>query len=183
MMERQESRKELRRQVVVARQRRRTLRTWGAVLAGALFLGAPLAWRYSRPMPGEAVADLGNSHLAPGETYDGYNSRPPTSGPHYDQKAQDGVHNQPIPNELQVHNLEDGGVMVQYDCPDGCEELVEQLTGVVSRSKSEVILAPYPEMESRIVLTAWGRIDRLEVFDEERIIDFIEAYRGIDHHR
>ncbi len=27
-----------------------------------------------------------------------------------------GISRSPIPNELQVHNLEDGGVMVQYNC-------------------------------------------------------------------
>jgi hypothetical protein len=38
-------------------------------------------------------------------------------------------------------------------------------------------------MQSRIALTAWTRLDRLEEFDERRIVRFIEAYRGIDHHK
>ena len=97
--------------------------------------------------------------------------------------AQWGIHTDPIPNELQVHNLEDGGVMVQYNCPDACPDLVAQLAGVVERYPSLVILAPYPDMDARIALTAWGRIDTFEEFDEARIVRFIEAYRGLDHHR
>ena len=60
---------------------------------------------------------------------------------------------------------------------------VEKLRGAVGRYPSHVILAPYPGMKTRVALTAWGRIDTLEEFDEKRIVRFIEAYRGIDHHR
>lgn len=45
------------------------------------------------------------------------------------------------------------------------------------------MLAPYPGMDTRIALTAWQRIDRLDEFDEERIERFIHAYRGEDHHQ
>ncbi len=93
------------------------------------------------------------------------------------------MHEEPIPDELQAHNLEDGGVIVQYNCPDGCPQLAEQLGALVRRYPEKVILAPYPDMEARIVLTAWGRIDTLDGFDEKRIVRFIRAYRGLDHHR
>jgi hypothetical protein len=125
---------------------------------------------------------MGNQHIGPEAVGTvTYNSTPPTSGPHLGQVAQWGVHSEPIPNELQVHNLEDGGVMVQYDCED-CDELVNQLAGVVRRYHEAVILAPYPDMPNRIALTAWGRIDAFDEFDEERIVSFIEAYAGLDHH-
>ena len=112
-----------------------------------------------------------------------YNSTPPTSGPHLGSLAQWGVYEEPVPNELQVHNLEDGGVMVQYDCPDGCPELVDQLAEIVEEYDEGVILAPYPGMDSRIALTAWQRIDQFDEFDEERVQRFIRAYAGDDHHR
>jgi hypothetical protein len=111
-----------------------------------------------------------------------YNTSPPTSGPHLGSLARWGVHEVPIPNELQVHNLEDGGVMVQYNCPDGCPDLVTQLEGVVDQYHDGIILAPYPGMDSRIALTAWQRIDQFEEFDAERISRFIRAHRGDDHH-
>ncbi len=152
------------------------------LIGGTLLFLALMIYGAVRPQPGEAVSDLGNLHIAYPETAE-YNSSPPTSGPHYTQIAAWGIHDEPIPNELQVHNLEDGGVMVQYSCVEGCDTLVTALERVVSKYDRGVILAPYPDLESTIALTAWGRIDRLEEFDEKRIERFIEAYRGIDHHR
>jgi hypothetical protein len=46
-----------------------------------------------------------------------------------------------------------------------------------------VIPAPYPDIDTLIALTAWGRIDKLDAFDEARIDRFIKAYKGLDHHR
>jgi hypothetical protein len=37
-------------------------------------------------------------------------------------------------------------------------------------------------MGHRIALTAWTRIDTFDESDEGRIVRFIDAYRGIDHH-
>jgi len=56
------------------------------------------------------------------------------------------------------------------------------LTAIVARYPDRVILAPYPKMDVQIAVTAWGRIDTFAEFDEHRIVRFIEAYRGIDHH-
>jgi len=70
---------------------------------------------------------------------------------------------------------------VQYNCE--CPELAEQLKKVVQGYDKYVILAPYPSMKTRIALTAWTRIDTFDDFDERRIRRFINAYRGIDHHR
>ena len=62
-------------------------------------------------------------------------------------------------------------------------DLVARLKAIVSSYEHQVILAPYPGMKTRIALTAWTRLDRFEEFDEKRIVRFIEAYRGIDHHK
>ena len=152
------------------------------VIAAAVLAFGLLIYEAARPRPGIAMPDLGNLHITYPQTAT-YNSSPPTSGPHYTSLAPWGIHTEPIQNELQVHNLEDGGVMVQYNCPDGCPDLVSRLGEIVSRYDRFVILAPYPDMDARIALTAWGRIDTLEAFNESRIVRFIEAYRGIDHHK
>jgi len=188
-----------------------------------------MGWKFTRPKTGQTVADLGNDHIASVDTeHVAYNSIPPTSGPHLGSIAPWGVSDVPIPNELQIHNLEDGGVMVQYNCipgketqddcgkliknltnivdnytdkvvlapyPDldsqiaviadyqkGCPELVSQLKEIVSRYNEQVLMSPYPELPSKIALTAWTRIDAFDEFDEKRIVNFIQAYRGIDHH-
>ena len=140
------------------------------------------AYRAVANLPGQRLPDLGNEHIASVETlHVPYNSDPPTSGPHLPYIAPWGVHTRPISRELQVHNLEDGGVVVQYSCE--CPELVAKLAAIVRRYDRQVVLAPYPAMKSRIALTAWTRLDTLEDFDEGRVVRFIEAYRGIDHHK
>lgn len=168
------------------RMSRRTRRqvTWAlAVVVILLLAGGGWMWaRTGEGRPGEFVPSLGNDHVATPETpHIPYNSDPPTSGPHVPYLAPWGVHTQPIPKELQVHNLEDGGVLVQYNCTD-CPELVAKLQAIVARYRDHVILAPYPNMPKRIALTAWTRIDAFDEFDERRIARFIDAYRGIDHH-
>lgn len=168
----------------VVRDRSRRLKL-GVALAGVLVVAGAIGWftyRATADLPGERFPDLGNEHIqTASDRHAAYNSDPPTSGPHLPYIAPWGVHTRPIPLELQVHNLEDGGVMVQYNCT--CPELVEKLRGVVSRYDKQVILAPYPGMNSRIALTAWTRRDRLEDFDERRIVRFIDSYRGLDHHK
>lgn len=148
------------------------------ILAG---LAGGLGWWIFQPKPGAYVASQGNAHVAGEATSFRYSSDPPTSGPHFAGAAAWGVHEQPIPKALQIHNLEDGGVLVQYNCFD-CDDLIFRLKDIVRRYPDKVILAPYPGMKSRIGLTAWSYIDAFDQFDEPRILRFIEAHRGIDHH-
>ena len=125
---------------------------------------------------------LGNRHIRVGTSnIITYNTDPPTSGPHYPTIVRWGIHERPIDKGFQAHNLEDGGVLVQYNCSD-CPELVKKLKNLVRGYPKHVVLAPYPAMKHRIALTAWGKIDTFEAFEEKRITGFIKAFRGIDHH-
>lgn len=168
------------------RRTRQTRRRWkAAALVVALLVAVGVgyfAYRAVADLPGTVMPDQGNRHLgSASDPHEAYNSEPPTSGPHLGYIAPWGVHTRPIVRELQVHNLEDGGVLVQYNCE--CPDLVEKLAAIVRKYDKFVILAPYPEMKSRIALTAWTRIDAFDEFDERRVRRFIEAYRGIDHHK
>jgi hypothetical protein len=158
-------------------------RWWVIALTGVviLLIVGYFAYPAAVGQPGTPMPDQGNRHIpTPGAPHEPYNSEPPTSGPHLPYIAPWGVHTRPIPPELQVHNLEDGGVLVQYNCD--CPEVVRQLEEIVKRYDKFVILAPYPGMKSRIALTAWTRIDTLDQVEGKRITRFIDAYRGIDHH-
>jgi hypothetical protein len=165
---------------------RRVRRRWKAGALAASVLAAIIvgyfAYRAAANLPGIQMPDQGNRHIqSAGDPHEPYNSDPPTSGPHLSYVAPWGVHTRPIVPELQVHNLEDGGVLVQYSCE--CPELVAKLRAIVISYDKFVILAPYPSMKHQIALTAWTRIDTLEEFDEGRIRRFIDRYRGIDHHK
>jgi hypothetical protein len=56
------------------------------------------------------------------------------------------------------------------------------LRAIVERYADHVVLAPYPGLDRCIALTAWTRIEKMDELDERRVVRFIEAYRGIDHH-
>ncbi len=155
----------------------------------------------SAPVGGEqTAATMGNTHIPPGSLSPvKYNTTPPTSGPHYAGLAPWGVNRQPQRYEQVIHNLEDGGVIVYYQCDDGCPELFDQLAGIVkpySDQGRKVMLLPndptwtengsqplHQDMGARIALTTWQRIDKFDDFDAERIRAFIDRYEGIDHHR
>lgn len=149
------------------------------VLAAIVFLIA----EKQKPLPGQAVEIMENQdHIASVDSeHIPYNSDPPTSGQHVEAIASWGVHTEPVAKELLVHNLEDGGVVIYYnDKVD--KKTIEKLEELVEGYSDRVILNPYPEMENSITLTAWGRIDRMDQFDKERITAFIQAFRGKDHH-
>jgi hypothetical protein len=94
--------------------------------------------------------------------------------------------------------MEDGGVIIYYQCPEGCPEMVEQLKEIVQPYISagrHVVLAPndpnwsinggqplHKDMGARIALTAWTRILKMDEVDEDAIRAFIQRYVGIDHH-
>lgn len=150
---------------------------------------SPAASGPGRPVPVLPVGaeQVGSALPGPMPPQVAYPSNPPASGPHLPYAADWGVHKVPVPLPLQVHNLVDGGVSLQWSCPRGCPELVDELEAY-ARETERVLVAPYPwlgpdgEEGPRLALTAWGRIELLEGFDRERIDAFIEAWGGGDHH-
>ena len=172
------------------RNRRRRLVRFGAgagigmiavAFIMALFAGSlpiSIGGQSTAAAQGERLDDQGRTHISPGDSHPAYNSVPATSGWHNAQPlapVRSGVHQTVLPDEVLVHNLEHGGVGVHYDCPDGCDELVELLEDIVN-GVGEVVMSPYPGMGSRIALTSWTFIDKFDLFDEERINGFIAAH-------
>jgi len=147
------------------------------------------------PYPVEMLANEAPSedgrHFAQGE-FAGYNTVdydtvPPTSGKHIGELAMPGVYDGiPIPNEVVVHNMEHGYVIVWYNCnadpmldSEGCGGLLNTLTAwaepLVAQSRS-IVVTPHSTMESRIALTAWQFRDTIDEVDPERIQTFIDTF-------
>ena len=157
-------------------RRRRRLRIAVIGLAGLAVVAALVWFVYLQPRPGESVSTSGaGDHSGPPEG--GYSTSPPTSGPHSPQVPSWGEQNG-LSEQLQVHALEHGGVLVQYNCSPGCPQLVIQLENITREYDRGVILAPYSRMDALIALTSWGRIDLLDEFDLERIEEFVSKNRG-----
>lgn len=162
-------------------ERRRRLLIWtGAGLAALVALGA-LGWWLFGPTnepPIQSIPNQGQTHIQRNAAHPPYNSVPPTSGWHYgDAVAPPGISREPILNEIQVHNLEHGEIMVQYDCPQECPEMVSKLEAIVRSYPKKVILAPYPGIfeasQKRIALTAWTKLVYVDDVDEAFIRKFI----------
>jgi Protein of unknown function (DUF3105) len=127
----------------------------------------------------------GRTHIPSGQPYN-YNSNPPTSGPHTSAVATPGVHEEPVPKETAVHNMEHGQVVVWYNCnapqplnADACNTLKQSLAGVVSDAlerNKRVVMTPYSDMDHTIALTAWQFLDAFDQFDGQRVRTFVDTF-------
>lgn len=107
---------------------------------------------------------------------------PTTAQGHIERSPESHIVNSPMDNRVHKHMLEhsdgDGppGIIINYNCIDfDCESnFIDQLISVANEFPDNVYVAPYPNMSSRLVLSALGRQEVLDVFDEERIKKFIK---------
>jgi len=128
--------------------------------------------------------DQGHDHIPlPAFPHPPYISEPPASGPHTPYTAPWGVHANPLPDEVLVHNLEHGGVVLGYRCTD-CPDVAAGLTRLAA-GYPLVIIAPNPRLPAPIVLSAWQHTLRVQALDDEgrwAIRSFLARYHGVDHH-
>jgi hypothetical protein len=146
--------------------------------SSAAITGSTASQRGSPCLPGTAVPVLDSPHISPTRaTSVRYDSVPPTSGPHFAATVATGVYARPVPEGLTVHAMEHGHIVVQYarDLPG---DQVSALNRIARRYGADVVLAPYDKLDAGIALTAWGRIDRLDHYDEARVAAFVEGLRG-----
>ena len=123
-----------------------------------------------------------SNHIPQGDTFNGkYNSTPPTSGPHWGSGwASCGIHDDQLPDEQIVHNMEHGQVVIGYNLKEDAE--IERLIKVVeglSGRRSWVVVHPYTEInQGEITVSSWGWMDTFEGVQEERIKAFYEAHKN-----
>ena len=130
----------------------------------------------------EQIPILDSPHIPYiGVRHAAYNSVPPTSGPHTPWTVAAGIYRDEIPEELQVHALEHGRVLIQY-APGTEVGQVRLLEGFARQYVHEVIVCPYGRLTSGVALTAWGRLERLDRAEPESIQAFIEMYAGAYEH-
>ncbi len=120
---------------------------------------------------------LSRDHIQPGQPHPAYNSNPPTNGWHWANPKDWGIYTTPQVQEQLVHNLEHGGIVIQYNGLTDSE--VQQLTNLVQSDGYHMILAPYPGLPSdvRVALTAWDHLQTCTGVDEGAIHTFTGAFR------
>jgi hypothetical protein len=98
---------------------------------------------------------LAPKHLTSLKAQPAYNSFPPTSGPHYYLPAKWNIYVFPIPQLALVHNLEHGGIVVQYG-KDVSKQAIAHIRSWYLKHSNALVVAPLPKLGDRIALTAWN---------------------------
>jgi hypothetical protein len=122
----------------------------------------------------------------PDDTPITYAMRPPSSGLYYmDPYPVYGVLQEPATPGKWVHNLAHGAVVLAYNCPGGCPDLVARMRDLhaelplgrnARHGVARLLATPYADMDHRIAVIAWGEVLELDELDREQIRAFFEAH-------
>jgi hypothetical protein len=132
---------------------------------------------------GTLQPDQGAGHIQTGQRGT-YNSIPPTSGEHWSATspaapAPWGIKDSTLPNEVTVHNLEHGGIVIAYNGLSQAE--TDQLKGIVrtllNSGFRKIILEPYPALtDAKVALTAWRWLHKLQAVDQVQVVQFVRSH-------
>ncbi|MHB8420465.1 MAG: DUF3105 domain-containing protein [Myxococcales bacterium] len=112
--------------------------------------------------------DASYNHVLLGTIVD-YGSNPPAGGDHYPYWAIWGIHTDVVPPEYFVHNEEHGGVVLLYNCPEGCPDIVATLTELMNAQPADplcteqdtgvtnrMLMTPDPDILGPVAAASWG---------------------------
>lgn len=147
---------------------------------------------------GEPVTIEPANHVLSGQPT--YLTDPPTSGAHYNLRGQApvpwGFYDQPYPPEDWLHNLEHGGVVILYQCPqpktkgarlintplscpDSQTPVQEYISSVPIDAlfrEVKIVATPYPVPGHRFAIVAWGWRLFMDSWDSRLAERFYEAH-------
>ena len=160
-------------------------------LVGLVMLGGVLIWLSQRG--GGDSQEVADKMRAAGCTYqttkaegrehvrDGTNVKykvfPPTSGNHYAVPVVWNAYDSPIEEERVVHNLEHGGIVIQYG-KDVPQATVDQLREEYQSDPNGLVLAPLPSLGNQIAFTAWTHLAKCPTFDRGAFETFRDELRA-----
>jgi hypothetical protein len=117
-----------------------------------------------------------------------WNTSPPTNGPHYGAPALWGSYTTPLNPAQVVHNLEHGGIFIQYG-KDVPSSTVAQLRTFYDGHQNGTVLAPLPSLGSQIALGVWvtnsastpdsgvAHLAKCTTFDDKAYAAFFDDYQ------
>ncbi len=147
---------------------------------GIVAVVAVMAWLlYLALRPAEAVAGVvqfprpSRGHETDLEIP--FGELPPAGGTHDPVWQNCGIYDEPLNTPNVVHSMEHGAIWISYQ-PDLPAEEIAAIQDAV-RGQNFLVVSPYPEQRSPIVLTGWGVQLELDSLDDDRFDAFIEQYR------
>lgn len=169
------SRKERRRQAAQQQKQKRTLTIGLPILLGVI---AIIALIFIRNVGGdiEGVLDFGAQERGHDEgiVYEDV-TLPPVGGVHSPRWQNCGIYDKPVEVKNAIHSMEHGAVWIAYN-PGLRAEEVNVLRDIV-QGQSYLLLSPYPNLDGKVVLTAWGVQLQVDSATDERVAQFIDQYR------
>lgn len=124
-----------------------------------------------------------------------YNSFPASNGPHYYQPAPWGNYTDTVPQIVAVHNLEHGGMLIEWGKQVSKADR-DQIDAFYSSDPRGLLFFPYPPLGKRIALVAWtadlgrlssdrtkgyhgeGRVSICTHFDQTALKTFRDHFRA-----
>ena len=140
------------------------------------------------PRLGQVTRDLGRNHADTGSNVT-YEFCPPTSGSHYNASRLGpipalfyGKDDTTVPGGW-IHNLEHGGMVVLYRCPEGCgTDAQTSLAGLQQQLPasplcgfppgSSVVVTRFDQLPTPYAAVVWGRVFFLDTLDVGAITTF-----------
>lgn len=179
-----------------AEQQRKERRRWIWIIAAASVVGLGLVGATTAALlsaSGEqaAVEAAANAPISGVEEYDDLSSRhvqdpaptpqptgdalPPVGGDHDPVWQNCGIYTQPVTTANAVHSLEHGAVWITYR-PGIADDQLAALTDL-AEGRTYVLMSPFEDLRSPVVLTAWGIQLELDDATDARAAAFVEKYR------
>lgn len=158
-----------------------------AVRADLVAAGCTLEAKVPAPPRGGSY----HSVLTPEGTSADWNTDPPVAGAHYGEAAVFGIYSEQLEQARVVHNLEHGGIFIQYGS-DVPEPTVAELESFYNDHQTGTIMAPLPSLGDKIALGAWvvrdeefenppalgtGYLAKCKTFDAGAFAAFFDAFQ------
>lgn len=135
----------------------------------------------------QTFPDQGRRHLDPGETFNGYNSTPPTSGPQDATGIDPGIYDTSQRFEAVLPLLERGGVALYYHPdrldPSEVEDITKASESAIRAGRRLALIPHQGITDDALVVSAWRHQLRIQEFMQattmEQIGDFVTFFDGL----
>lgn len=120
--------------------------------------------------------DGGRDHLSPGDPTPVYQSNPPTSGTHNAVWSQAGIYTDNADVTQFLHSMEHGYVVLYYNNLSPQE--LSALQNLQRGDSYKMIVAPFANMDAKVALVAWNRLQTCDGLNEAAIRSFVAQFRN-----
>jgi hypothetical protein len=174
-------REELRR-MPAKRQRERLYTRAGLAAVAVLLVGAIgfsiYQWGQDNDL-NQTISGIAHYSYPGGQHDDNFSAwteSPPVGGYHNNVWQNCGFYDKPVGSGNAVHSLEHGAVWITYK-PDLPQDQIDKLKSI-AESQDYILVSPYENQSSPIVVTAWDNQLQLQSADDKDLARFVHQFKG-----